>query len=242
MSTSRRTLLTRALGASAGLGLSSRLVAGGQAAAPAAPKKPAGKPIGDEGVGPGEDLMREHGVLNRILLVYDEAIRRDRAGRRRCPPTRSTRRPTSSAASSRAITRSWRRSTSSPASRRPASTSTSSPSSAGSTRPAGGSDGRDSRGDLGRGDVATDAGRRRSPSTWAVRPHVPAARGPRGHRALPGVPRPRDEGRVRRARRGVREPRDQVLGERGFERIVDEVAAIERRLGIGDLDSFTPKA
>jgi hemerythrin-like domain-containing protein len=27
-----------------------------------------------------EDLMREHGVLNRILLVYDEAVRRLRSG------------------------------------------------------------------------------------------------------------------------------------------------------------------
>jgi hemerythrin-like domain-containing protein len=30
----------------------------------------------EEDVAPPEDLMREHGVLNRILLVYDEAIRR----------------------------------------------------------------------------------------------------------------------------------------------------------------------
>jgi hemerythrin-like domain-containing protein len=30
----------------------------------------------EEGVAPPEDLMREHGVLNRILLIYDEAIRR----------------------------------------------------------------------------------------------------------------------------------------------------------------------
>ncbi len=27
-------------------------------------------------VGPGEDLMREHGVLRRVMLVYDEAARR----------------------------------------------------------------------------------------------------------------------------------------------------------------------
>jgi hemerythrin-like domain-containing protein len=27
-------------------------------------------------VGPAEDLMREHGVLRRVMLVYDEAIRR----------------------------------------------------------------------------------------------------------------------------------------------------------------------
>ncbi len=29
-----------------------------------------------EGVSPAEDLMREHGVLNRVLLIYDEAVRR----------------------------------------------------------------------------------------------------------------------------------------------------------------------
>jgi len=35
-----------------------------------------GKPIGDEGVAPPEDLMREHGVLKRVMLIYDEAVRR----------------------------------------------------------------------------------------------------------------------------------------------------------------------
>jgi hemerythrin-like domain-containing protein len=30
----------------------------------------------EEDVTPSEDLMREHGVLNRVLLIYDEAIRR----------------------------------------------------------------------------------------------------------------------------------------------------------------------
>src|SRR4051812_20130992 len=30
----------------------------------------------EEEVAPPEDLMREHGVLKRILLVYEEAIRR----------------------------------------------------------------------------------------------------------------------------------------------------------------------
>jgi hemerythrin-like domain-containing protein len=28
----------------------------------------------DEGISPAEDLMREHGVLNRILLIYDEHL------------------------------------------------------------------------------------------------------------------------------------------------------------------------
>jgi hemerythrin-like domain-containing protein len=35
---------------------------------------------GEEGVSPAEDLMREHGVLRRILLVYNEALRRIDAG------------------------------------------------------------------------------------------------------------------------------------------------------------------
>jgi hemerythrin-like domain-containing protein len=34
----------------------------------------------EDDVSTNEDLMREHGVLNRILLIYDEAIRRIRAG------------------------------------------------------------------------------------------------------------------------------------------------------------------
>jgi hemerythrin-like domain-containing protein len=39
----------------------------------------------DEGVTAPEDLMREHGVLDRCLLVYEEAIRRVRT-RREIPP------------------------------------------------------------------------------------------------------------------------------------------------------------
>lgn len=66
MSRSRRRVLTVGLGGVAGLVLT------GAARQP----RVATKPIGDEGVGPGEDLMREHGVLNRILLIYDEGVRR----------------------------------------------------------------------------------------------------------------------------------------------------------------------
>jgi hemerythrin-like domain-containing protein len=32
------------------------------------------KPKGDEGVSPAEDLMREHGLLNRVLLIYDHHL------------------------------------------------------------------------------------------------------------------------------------------------------------------------
>ena len=34
-----------------------------------------GKDKGDEKISPAEDLMREHGVLNRILLIYDEHLK-----------------------------------------------------------------------------------------------------------------------------------------------------------------------
>jgi hemerythrin-like domain-containing protein len=64
----RRKLIAATLGTAAALAS-----ARGLEAAPS-------QPIGDEGVGPNEDLMREHGVLRRILLVYEEAVRRLRAG------------------------------------------------------------------------------------------------------------------------------------------------------------------
>jgi hemerythrin-like domain-containing protein len=38
--------------------------------------KNAAQPKPDEGVSPAEDLMREHGVLKRLMLVYDEVLRR----------------------------------------------------------------------------------------------------------------------------------------------------------------------
>ena len=34
----------------------------------------------EEGVSPNEDLMREHGLLDRVLLVYEEGIRRIESG------------------------------------------------------------------------------------------------------------------------------------------------------------------
>src|SRR5947209_4273522 len=33
----------------------------------------------EEDVGAAEDLMREHGVLNRLLLIYEEGMRRVKA-------------------------------------------------------------------------------------------------------------------------------------------------------------------
>ncbi len=44
--------------------------------AQAAEKKKNEDTPGGEEVGPVEDLMREHGGLNRILLIYDESLRR----------------------------------------------------------------------------------------------------------------------------------------------------------------------
>jgi len=56
-------------------------IAGAALLSPALPfaspqKAPSDKKKGTEDVSPAEDLMREHGVLNRILLIYDEHLRR----------------------------------------------------------------------------------------------------------------------------------------------------------------------
>jgi len=66
----RRRFLGLALGTGAAAGL---LVSGSASAVPAEPEP---KKKEEEEVAPGEDLMREHGVLKRVLLVYGEAIRR----------------------------------------------------------------------------------------------------------------------------------------------------------------------
>jgi hemerythrin-like domain-containing protein len=66
MTDNRRTFLGTALGA---LTLPPALTR-----ADDKPEKKKGEP--DEEVGAAEDLMREHGVLNRILLVYEEGLRR----------------------------------------------------------------------------------------------------------------------------------------------------------------------
>ncbi|HEY1380200.1 MAG TPA: hemerythrin domain-containing protein [Gemmataceae bacterium] len=65
--------------AALGLGLSAGQVRGDD--------KPKGdtKDQPDEEVGATEDLMREHGVLNRILLIYEEGLRRLR-GKEDVPP------------------------------------------------------------------------------------------------------------------------------------------------------------
>jgi hemerythrin-like domain-containing protein len=62
----------------AGAGL---LLLGCEKAGAAATQTPSGSGEEEEGVAPPEDLMREHGVLNRILLIYEESGRRLEATR-----------------------------------------------------------------------------------------------------------------------------------------------------------------
>jgi len=52
----------------------------------APPKASPKKKEEEEGVTTNEDLMREHGVLNRVLLIYDEAMRRIQ-GKEKFDPT-----------------------------------------------------------------------------------------------------------------------------------------------------------
>ncbi|MGH9884122.1 MAG: hemerythrin domain-containing protein [bacterium] len=70
MATPRRTFLTAAAGGALLLGCS------GARSAPKNPAARGGKPEGDDEVTPVEDLMREHGVLRRVMYLYDEAALR----------------------------------------------------------------------------------------------------------------------------------------------------------------------
>lgn len=64
VSNTRRDFFRQASAVSAGV-----LLPGLAAAQQSSPEKD--RPKGDENISPAEDLMREHGVLNRILLIYD---------------------------------------------------------------------------------------------------------------------------------------------------------------------------
>lgn len=68
----RRIFLGSAVSA---LGLAFAGCAGSEKAA-AAPASDSGEEPAEEQVTPGEDLMQEHGLIERILLVYEEAARR----------------------------------------------------------------------------------------------------------------------------------------------------------------------
>src|SRR5712692_11453123 len=76
MEINRRELMTTAL--AAGLtGLAPAAVLAAPKSASKRVARPAWDP--DEGVTAPEDLMKEHGVLNRCLLIYEEGVRRIRA-------------------------------------------------------------------------------------------------------------------------------------------------------------------
>jgi hemerythrin-like domain-containing protein len=85
MDGSRRNFIFGTTAAGLGLGAVTLLGAGGEKAGEAkkgGTKKGDAKKGGgehDEEVSAPEDLMREHGVLNRILLIYEEGLRRLRA-------------------------------------------------------------------------------------------------------------------------------------------------------------------
>lgn len=74
-SSTRRTFLGRGAVLCGSLAVPT-LVVGAQNPAPKGPaEKDKEQARGDEGISPAEDLMREHGVLNRVLLIYDEHLR-----------------------------------------------------------------------------------------------------------------------------------------------------------------------
>jgi hemerythrin-like domain-containing protein len=76
----RRVFAGAAAVAITGVGLASVPSWGAAATKDGGKQKDPKPPEGAEDVSPGEDLMREHGVLRRVLLVYEEAARRIDAG------------------------------------------------------------------------------------------------------------------------------------------------------------------
>jgi hypothetical protein len=77
-----------------------------------------GKEEEEQEVSPAEDLMREHGVLKRVLLVYGEAVRRLDA-REDLPPEPVADGAKLIRAFIEDYTRSWKRTSSFPAFGRP---------------------------------------------------------------------------------------------------------------------------
>ncbi|HEU4577405.1 MAG TPA: hemerythrin domain-containing protein [Polyangiaceae bacterium] len=77
----RRTFL-RAAAAAAGIAVAGCATAHAAAGEPAAGGKEKGEgEAGEEAeVTPGEDLMQEHGLIERVLLIYDEGARRIESG------------------------------------------------------------------------------------------------------------------------------------------------------------------
>ena len=96
-----------------------------KSADPGAKLTDAKKPEAEAEVSAPEDLMREHGVLNRILLIYDEGVRRLRA-KEDLPPANF----------SKTTTANWKRISSSLSSRNAIKWYHSSKRSARNTRPA----------------------------------------------------------------------------------------------------------
>jgi hemerythrin-like domain-containing protein len=71
----RRSFLSRSGTVCAGLAIPALALSVGQSGPPAEAEEKHDKDEAEE-ISPAEDLMREHGVLNRILLIYDEHLRR----------------------------------------------------------------------------------------------------------------------------------------------------------------------
>ena len=195
----------------------------------------------EEEVGATEDLMREHGVLNRVLLIYEEGLRRLRAkeevGAGGLP--RST--ATWCASSSRTTTRSWRRSSSSPSSRSRRSWSISSRSCC-KQHQAG-----RAVTDVILRDAADDRSRKEDGRQELVRSVEAFIRMYRPHEAredtvlFPALHKIVTPKQLKDLGEQFEKEEDRLFGDEGFEKTVDKVAAIEKQLGIYDLAQFTPK-
>ena len=184
------------------------------------------KPAAGEDVSALEDLMREHGVLSRILLIYEEAIRSLRAKPATAIPFRNLQGSGCAGAEvRRRIPREAGRELHLPGVRETRQ-----------TRPVGegaqGATCRRSRAD--RHDSQSRAGEGSSPKPKrkpgdrlrGVHPHVSSPQGPRRHRALSRLAKD-SVGQAKLDELGDKfeEEENRRFGAEGFEKIVEQVAA-----------------
>ena len=199
------------------------------------------KDEGEEDIGPGEDLMREHGVLRRVLLVYREIARRLEAGPA-FDPTALQRSAKIVRRSSRTITSGRRRRSCSRASSARTCSSTWWACCARSTRrgarsPSGSRGGAPRR----RRSRTRPPRRLRADLLAFVRMYEPHAA--REDTVLfPALHRIVSRSEYDALGEDFERREHQTFGEGGFEHAVASIDEIEKTLGIEDLAQFTPKA
>ena len=229
----------RFLAATAALGIGTLGLSSGQVRGDDKPKDDK-KDQPEEEVGAAEDLMREHGVLNRILLIYEEGLRRLRAKEEVTPDV--FHKP---ATLVRKFVEDYHEKLEEkfifPEFEKAQEAGRSGQGVAGAARGGPEGDGRDPaqrrRRPVPQGGRPQGTGRSCEAFIRMYRPHEAredTVLFPALHKIVPAK-------RLKELGEQFEKEEDRLFGEEGFEKTVDQVAAIEKQLGIYDLSQFTAK-